>query len=126
MCKSVQNSINNIVFSVWMYRDCSQNLIETVFLVDNTNIKSPVYLLFERIWNWKKKHPRVIQFIKNIKKKNWRLFGMIELADKFDFEIDLHNDNDLPVSFNKTRHEGAINSSNAVSKSWRIRDRVSR
>lgn len=51
---------------------------------------------------------------------------MIELADKFDFEIDLHNDNDLPVSFNKTRHAGPINSSNAVSKSWRIRDRVSR
>ncbi len=50
---------------------------------------------------------------------------MIELADKFDFEIDLHNDNDLPVSFNKKRHEGAVNSSDAVSKSWRIRDRVS-
>lgn len=49
---------------------------------------------------------------------------MIEIADKFDFEIDLHNDNDLPVSFNKKRHEGAIDSSNSVSKSWRIRDRV--
>ncbi|XP_037045571.1 regulatory-associated protein of mTOR [Bradysia coprophila] len=49
---------------------------------------------------------------------------MIELADKLDFESDLQNDNDLPVSFSKKRHEGAINSSNAVSKSWRIRDRM--
>lgn len=50
---------------------------------------------------------------------------MIELADKFDSESDLQNDNELPVSFSKERHQGVINSSNAVSKSWRIRDRVS-
>lgn len=50
---------------------------------------------------------------------------MIEIADKLDSESDLQNDNDLPVSFSKKRHEGAINSSDAASKSWRIRDRVS-
>lgn len=47
------------------------------------------------------------------------------MANKDDCPQELCSDESLPISFNKKRHTTVATVNNTISKSWRIRDRVS-